>query len=167
MCFKVIATDEQWESFAGMNHSGYWKDSVQRACERVIHELGMNSIVILQGPSYAWRKRISLEFLALHAVNSKLESVITSYVIGFTEPMRSFNTLNSIDNNQNIAWDKGAYSLITETRSYDLTSNEDPIWKRRHFRVRFPAMWTCLKGLFTWSNCDCEFFIATNGLYWA
>ena len=44
--------------------------------------------------------------------------VITSYVIGFTGPMKSLNTLNSIDNNQNIAWDKGAHSQITEIRRY-------------------------------------------------
>ena len=38
--------------------------------------------------------------------------------------MRSLNLLNYIDINQNIAWDKGAYSLITEMRSYDIASNE-------------------------------------------
>ena len=57
--------------------------------------------------------------------------LITSYEIGFAGPIRSLNTLNSIHNNQNIAWDKGAYSPITETRSYylasnDVTSNLDP-----------------------------------------
>ena len=36
--------------------------------------------------------------------------------------MRSLNTLNSTDNNQNIVWDKGAYSLITQTCSYYITS---------------------------------------------
>ena len=40
--------------------------------------------------------------------------------------MRSLNTLNSIDNNENIVWDKGTYSLITETRSYDIASNVSP-----------------------------------------
>ena len=33
-------------------------------------------------------------------------------------PMRSFNTLNYIHNNQNIAWDNWAYSLITKTHYY-------------------------------------------------
>ena len=34
--------------------------------------------------------------------------------------MRSLNALNSIHNNQNIAYDNGAYSLITKIRSYYL-----------------------------------------------
>ena len=38
--------------------------------------------------------------------------------------MRSLNFLNSIDNNQNIAWDKGAYSLIIEMFSYSIASDE-------------------------------------------
>ena len=33
-----------------------------------------------------------------------------SYVVGFTGSVRSFDTLNSIDNDQNIALDKGTYS---------------------------------------------------------
>ena len=48
---------------------------------------------------------------------------ITSYAIDFVGPMRSLN-INSIDNNQNIAWDNAAYSLITEARSYGVASNE-------------------------------------------
>ena len=47
---------------------------------------------------------------------------ITSFVIGFTRPMRSLNALNSIHNNQNIAYDNGAYSLITKIRSYYIAS---------------------------------------------
>ena len=50
--------------------------------------------------------------------------IITSYTTGNTVPMRSLDALNSIDNNQNIAWDKRAYSLITETRSYGIASND-------------------------------------------
>ena len=38
-------------------------------------------------------------------------------------PMVYLNAINSIDNIQNIPWDKGAYSLITETRSYVKASN--------------------------------------------
>ena len=37
--------------------------------------------------------------------------------------MRSFHILNSIENNQNIVWDKGAYSPIKETRSYGIAIN--------------------------------------------
>ena len=37
--------------------------------------------------------------------------------------MRSLNFLNSIDNNQNMASDKGAYSLIIKTHSYGISSN--------------------------------------------
>ena len=52
-----------------------------------------------------------------------VNNTITSYVIGFAGPMRCFDVLNSIHNDQNIAWDKGAYSLIIETRSYRIASN--------------------------------------------
>ena len=38
-------------------------------------------------------------------------------------PMESLNTLNSIDNNQNIVWDKGVYLLISETGSCGIASN--------------------------------------------
>ena len=51
-----------------------------------------------------------------------LKYLIYRYVIGIIRPMRSPNTLNSIDNNQNIVWDKGANSLITQTRSYYIAS---------------------------------------------
>ena len=37
--------------------------------------------------------------------------------------MRSLNFLNSIDNNQNIDWDNGYYSLITGTLSHGTASN--------------------------------------------
>ena len=33
-------------------------------------------------------------------------------------------SVNFFDNNQNIAQDNGAYSLITETRSYGIASND-------------------------------------------
>ena len=49
--------------------------------------------------------------------------VFTGYVIGFAGRVRSLNTLNFVHNNQNITWDNGAYSLITETLSYDKASN--------------------------------------------
>ena len=39
--------------------------------------------------------------------------------------MRCLNNLNSFDNNQNIAWDKGAFLLITETRFCGIASNDE------------------------------------------
>ena len=42
----------------------------------------------------------------------------------FAEQMRSLDTLNSFHNNQNILWDNAPYSVITETRSYGIASNE-------------------------------------------
>ena len=41
-----------------------------------------------------------------------------SYLIGFTGPMRFLYFLNSVDNNQNIAWGSETCSLITKTGSY-------------------------------------------------
>ena len=48
---------------------------------------------------------------------------IASYAIDFAGPMRSLNTLNSIENNQNIVWNKGVCSPIKETCSYGTASN--------------------------------------------
>ena len=36
---------------------------------------------------------------------------ITTYAIDFAGPIRSLNIINSIDNNQNIMWDKGIYYI--------------------------------------------------------
>ena len=49
---------------------------------------------------------------------------ITNYAIDFAGPMRSLNILNSIDNNQNIVWDKGVHLPINEMRCYGIASNE-------------------------------------------
>ena len=69
---------------------------------------------------------------------------VTNYAIGFAGPMISLNTLKSIYNKQTIAWDNGAYSLSTETRSNELSKlvyveNETKksvhfydAWSRRH-----------------------------------
>ena len=46
------------------------------------------------------------------------------HAIGFAGQMKSLNALNSSDNNQNIASNKRAYSLITETFSYAILSND-------------------------------------------
>ena len=48
---------------------------------------------------------------------------ITSYAIDFAEPMGFLNIFNSIDNNQNIVWDKEVYLPINETRSYGIDDN--------------------------------------------
>ena len=52
-----------------------------------------------------------------------LYNTITSYPIVFARPIRSFNVINFVDNDQNNPWYKGAYSLISETRSYGIASN--------------------------------------------
>ena len=73
-----------------------------RACDTRIRDELMR-LSTHKGPFILDKKRTSPRFLPLHAVNSKLESLITSYVIGFAGPMKALNTLNSIDNDQNIA----------------------------------------------------------------
>ena len=39
------------------------------------------------------------------------DETVTSHVIGFARPVRFLSILNSIDNNQNIAWDKETIPL--------------------------------------------------------
>ena len=39
--------------------------------------------------------------------------------------MRALKALNSVHYNQNIAWDKGVYSLVTEMHSYGVGSNHN------------------------------------------
>ena len=56
--------------------------------------------------------------------------------------MRTLHTLNSIDNNENISWDKVACTLITEKRSYGIASSSklDSVIERdiHFFAVVFP-----------------------------
>ena len=46
--------------------------------------------------------------------------------------MKSLNTLNSFRNNQNIAWDNGAYSVIT------IADNQNDTF------VKWPQQWTII-----------------------
>ena len=65
---------------------------------------------------------------------------ITSYVIGFT--------LNSIDNKQNIGWDKGTRSLITEKLSCGIAS------KPWYSRKSPPIVWSSFK-MFSVNSSNC------------
>ena len=67
--------------------------------------------------------KVSCYFYVCKILKNEVYGNITSYAIGFAGPMRSPTALNSIDKNQNIAWNNGTYSLITETYSNGIASN--------------------------------------------
>ena len=76
---------------------------------------------------------------------TKMYACSGHYAIGFPGPMRSLNTLNSIDNNQSIVWDNGVYSLIIKIRFYVIASNGNignilirPIFQYTHWTYTYP-----------------------------
>ena len=71
-------------------------------------------------------------------------------VLGISGPMRSLNAINSIDNNQNIVWDKGAYSLITRTRSYYIASRDFRNAPTPKSAIIFSNFWP--KTAWKWKN---------------
>ena len=90
----------------------------------VFSELSSGCISIDIDPTVAFLRSIGI---SVRMGPTHHYRVITNYVIGFAGPMRCLNTLNSIKNNQNIACDNGAYSLITEMHSYFIASNVQTI----------------------------------------